>query len=92
MAKKQLDEDLLVSGGASSAQHSKSAKAAAAKQKRAAKAKARYDKKKEAILVFGLSLWGASIPKLKGFLGHTDEEAEYWEDSYGYGCMEESVR
>lgn len=49
MAKKQLDEDLLVSGGASSAQHSKSAKAAAAKQKRAAKAKARYDKKKEAL-------------------------------------------
>ena len=51
-----------------------------------------YDKKKEAVLVFGLSLWGSSIPKLRGFLGYTDEEAEYCEDSYEYGCMEESVR
>ena len=51
-----------------------------------------YDKKKEAVLVFGLSLWGTSIPKLRGFLGYTDEEAEYCEDSYEYGCMEESVR
>ena len=27
-----------------------------------------YDRKKEAILLFGLSLWGTAIPKLKDFL------------------------
>ena len=36
-----------------------------------------YDRKKEAILLFGLSLWGNSIPTLKKFLKETrdDEEA-----------------
>ena len=51
-----------------------------------------YDKKKEAILGFGLSLWGTSIPKLKGFLEHTDEEAEFCESGYEYNCIEESGR
>ena len=51
-----------------------------------------YDKKKEAILVFGLSLWGTSIPKLKGFLERTDEEAESCESGYEYSCIEESGR
>lgn len=49
MAKKQMDEDLLVSGGTSSSKKMKSAKSAAAKEKRAAKAKAKYNKKKEAL-------------------------------------------
>lgn len=44
-----------------------------------------YDKKKEAILVFGLSLWGSSIPKLKSFLVHTDEDES---EEYEYGCPE----
>lgn len=35
-----------------------------------------YDRKKEAILLFGLSLWGTSIPKLKQFLGEVDTENE----------------
>lgn len=49
MAKKQqMEDDLLLSGGSSS-KKSKSAKSAAAKEKRAAKAKARYEKKKEAL-------------------------------------------
>lgn len=31
-----------------------------------------YDRKKEAVLLFGLSLWGNAIPKLKGFLGEVE--------------------
>lgn len=41
-----------------------------------------YDKKKEAVLVFGLSLWGNSIPKLRGFLRTADEEET---EGYIYG-------
>ena len=37
-----------------------------------------YDRKKEAILLFGLSLWGTSIPMLKQFLRETKDE----EDAY----------
>ena len=33
-----------------------------------------YDRKKEAILLFGLSLWGTAIPKLKDFLESAREE------------------
>lgn len=44
-----------------------------------------YDKKKEAILVFGLSLWGSSIPKLKSFLVHTDEDES---EEYEHSCPE----
>ena len=33
-----------------------------------------YDRKKEAILLFGLSLWGTAIPKLKDFLDNAREE------------------
>ena len=37
-----------------------------------------YDRKKEAILLFGLSLWGTAIPKLKDFLDSARaEEALY---------------
>lgn len=32
-----------------------------------------YDRKKEAILLFGLALWGYAIPKLKGKTGLADE-------------------
>lgn len=32
-----------------------------------------YDRKKEAIMLFGLSLWGSSIPKLKHFLVNHEE-------------------
>ena len=32
-----------------------------------------YDRKKEAIMVLGLSLWGSSIPKLKAFLVENEE-------------------
>lgn len=35
-----------------------------------------YDRKKEAVMVFGLSLWGDAIPKLKTFLSDTKEEME----------------
>ena len=35
-----------------------------------------YDRKKEAILLFGLSLWGASIPTLKQFLREARDEEE----------------
>ncbi len=35
-----------------------------------------YDRKKEAILLFGLSLWGTSIPMLKQFLRETKDEDE----------------
>ena len=35
-----------------------------------------YDRKKEAILLFGLSLWETSIPKLKQFLEEADSENE----------------
>ena len=34
-----------------------------------------YDRKKEAILLFGLSLWGNSIPKLKRYLDESDKDA-----------------
>lgn len=41
-----------------------------------------YDRKKEALLVFGLSLWGSSIPKLKRFLKSTlDENQEEHDDT-----------
>lgn len=33
-----------------------------------------YDRKKEAIIVFGLALWGSAIPQLKNFLSDTQEE------------------
>lgn len=33
-----------------------------------------YDRKKEAVLLFGLSLWGASIPTLKQFLREAEDE------------------
>lgn len=33
-----------------------------------------YDRKKEAILVFGLSLWGGALPNLKRFVIETREE------------------
>jgi hypothetical protein len=35
-----------------------------------------YDRKKEAIMIFGLSLWGDAIPKLKVFLNDTKAEME----------------
>ena len=31
-----------------------------------------YDRKKEAIMLFGLSLWGTAIPKLRSFLSEED--------------------
>lgn len=34
-----------------------------------------YDRKKEAVLVFGLSLWGKSIPQLQDFLQEGKREA-----------------
>lgn len=34
-----------------------------------------YDRKKEAMMVFGISLWGKEIPKLKRFLEGRDTEA-----------------
>lgn len=37
-----------------------------------------YDRKKEAIMLFGLSLWGSSIPKLKHFL--IDQEKVFVEN------------
>lgn len=33
-----------------------------------------YDRKKEAMMVFGISLWGKEIPKLKRFLEECDTE------------------
>jgi hypothetical protein len=33
-----------------------------------------YDRKKEAIMVFGLAMWGGAIPQLKTFLSSTQEE------------------
>lgn len=36
-----------------------------------------YDRKKEAIMVFGISLWGSAIPKLKSFLIDNVETEEY---------------
>ena len=35
-----------------------------------------YDRKREAILLFGLSLWGAAIPALKQFLREAEDEEE----------------
>ena len=35
-----------------------------------------YDRKKEAIMVFGIALWGNSIPKLKNYLNDTNEDLE----------------
>lgn len=35
-----------------------------------------YDRKREAVMVFGLSLWGEAISKLKGFLNNTNEDLE----------------
>lgn len=37
-----------------------------------------YDRKKEAIMVFGLSLWGSSIPKRKAFLVENEEMEELY--------------
>ena len=34
-----------------------------------------YDKKKEAIMVFGLALWGAELPKVKEFLQEEPDES-----------------
>ena len=33
-----------------------------------------YDRKKEAIMVFGIALWGTSIPKMREFLKNSQEE------------------
>lgn len=33
-----------------------------------------YDRKKEAVLVFGLSLWGGALPRLKQFVEETKRE------------------
>lgn len=33
-----------------------------------------YDRKKEAIMVFGLALWGAELPKVKEFLQEEPDE------------------
>lgn len=35
-----------------------------------------YDRKKEAIMVFGIAFWGTSIPKTKEFFAETKEEYE----------------
>lgn len=35
-----------------------------------------YDRKKEAVLLFGISLWGSSLPKLKNFLEEAESEGE----------------
>lgn len=44
-----------------------------------------YDRKKEAIMLFGLSLWGQAIPQLKGFLAEAKEDMEGLPDeSYTY--------
>lgn len=34
-----------------------------------------YDKKNEAIMVFGLALWGAELPKVKEFLQEEPDES-----------------
>ena len=36
-----------------------------------------YDRKKEAVLLFGLSLWGNAIPMLKDFLVAAQEDVEF---------------
>lgn len=36
-----------------------------------------YDRKKEAIMLFGLALWGSEIPKLRTFLAEEMETEEY---------------
>lgn len=36
-----------------------------------------YDRKKESIMLFGISLWGSAIPKLKTFLIEDVETEEY---------------
>ena len=49
-----------------------------------------YDRKKEAILLFGLSLWGTAIPKLKDFLESArEEEALTTKDSGEEGVLGE---
>ena len=40
-----------------------------------------YDRKKEAIMVFGIALWGTSIPKMKDFLAETGGEYELMDAS-----------
>lgn len=40
-----------------------------------------YDKKKEAVMVFGIALWGTSLPKMKDFLQESKEEWEELEDA-----------
>lgn len=37
-----------------------------------------YDRKKEAIMLFGLSLWGSSLPKLKNYLIDMKGECDEW--------------
>ena len=44
-----------------------------------------YDRKKEAIMLFGLSLWGSSIPKLKQFLVDCEEDLSETFDEASYG-------
>ncbi len=39
-----------------------------------------YDRKKEAILLFGLSMWNTSIPRLKTFLADAAEEEALMEE------------
>ena len=36
-----------------------------------------YDRKKESIMLFGISLWGSAIPKMKTFLIEDVETEEY---------------
>ena len=44
-----------------------------------------YDRKKEAVMLFGLSLWGSSIPKLKQFLVDCEEDLLETFDEASYG-------
>ena len=44
-----------------------------------------YDRKKEAVMLFGLSLWGSSIPKLKQFLVDCEEDLSETFDEASYG-------
>lgn len=40
-----------------------------------------YDRKKEAVLVFGLALWGTVLPKIERILQEEDEDYQYVEVS-----------
>lgn len=52
-----------------------------------------YDRKREAILVFGLAMWGGAIPQLKTFLNDTQEEFQNqpWEVISDEGKQENAV-